>query len=133
MPNNLSDAEIKKALECCQNQLDCVDCKCVDYCPQDINELNALALDLINRLQAENEKYKGIKEQLGVFWNLLLKLSIAKRKEKPTLEEFAEAIQEIKAESIKDFARELMLIPRITVRKDEIKRLLNEKVGEDDG
>ena len=88
------------------------------------------ALDLINRLQAENEKYKGIKEQLGVFWDLLLKLSIAKRKEKPTLEEFAEAIQEIKAESIKDFARELMLIPRITVRKDEIKRLLNERVGE---
>lgn len=31
---------------------------------------------------------------------------------------------------MEDFARELMLIPSNTVRKDEIKSLLKEKVGE---
>jgi hypothetical protein len=41
------------------------------------------------------------------------------------------ALQTAKAEAIKEFARELMLIPRNTVRKDEIKNLLKEKVGED--
>ena len=60
MNNNLTDNEIVKALESCGNHLDCVDCECVDNCPQDINELNELTFDLINRLQAENERLSKI-------------------------------------------------------------------------
>ena len=56
MPDkNLTDNEIKKALECCGKQFDCVFCECVENCPQDTNKLNGLALDLINRLQAEKQ------------------------------------------------------------------------------
>lgn len=51
----MTDNEIIKALESCGNHLDCVDCECVDNCPQDINELNGLTFDLINRLQAQNK------------------------------------------------------------------------------
>lgn len=89
-------------------------------------------LDLINRLQAENEKYEGIKEQLGMFWDLLLKLSIAKRKEKPTLEEFAVALQEYKAEAVKEFADKLCE-GRVPNDNTVIlaKCLLKEMVGED--
>ena len=51
---------MKESLMACaqeqMNHLDCVDCECVDNCPQDINELNGLTFDLINRLQAENER-----------------------------------------------------------------------------
>ena len=54
----MTDNEIIKALESCGNHLDCVDCECVDNCPQDINELNGLTFDLINSLQT-----KVLKEQ----------------------------------------------------------------------
>ena len=59
MPDKLTDNEIKKALECCSDELHC--CSVCpqylkdsdnDYCREDINKS---ALDLINRLQAENE------------------------------------------------------------------------------
>ena len=120
----MTDNEIIKGLECCQdkNGYTCDDCpyqeikhfdkeKGFEIMPNGMTYdtlscdmwLQEDTLDLINRLQAENEKYEGIKEQLGVFWDLLLKLSIAKRKEKPTLEEFAEALQEHKAEAYKEF------------------------------
>lgn len=52
----MTDNEIIKALEYCESQLDCCNCKCLGYCPQDINELNGLALDLINRQKAEIER-----------------------------------------------------------------------------
>ena len=61
------------------------------------------AYDLINRQKAEIEKYKNIKATMDEFWDILLKIKFAKRKEKPTLEEFAEALEEIKAEAIKEF------------------------------
>lgn len=35
------------------------------------------------------------------------------------------------SKGMEDFARELMLIPSNVVRKDEIRNLLREKVGED--
>ena len=65
--------------------------------------------NLINRQKAEAEidKYKEIKATIDEFWDILLKCNIAKRKEKPTLEEFAEAISEIETEAIKEFAERL--------------------------
>lgn len=61
----------------------------------------------INRLKEENEEYQKIKTTINEFWEILLTLSLFKRKEKPTLEEFAEAIQETKAEAYKEFAERL--------------------------
>ena len=56
MPDNkLTDNEIIKALECCIEKGKCNDCPC--YLPYGINcayHKNKTALDLINRLQAEN-------------------------------------------------------------------------------
>ena len=73
--------------------------------------VDADALDLINRQNAEIER---LKEE-----NINQHNSIG------------EIIKQTKAEAYKEFARELMLIPRNTVRKDEIKNLLKEKVGDE--
>jgi hypothetical protein len=57
MPDKLTDAEIKKALECCSKD----DC---DNCPNTFgncySNLAGYALDLINRQEAENEKNENI-------------------------------------------------------------------------
>ncbi len=110
----MTDNEIIKALECCKDaklNQDCLDLKCpfaTEYgCNIDAEELRNAALDLINRQKAEIEKYRHIKETLNEFWDILLRVKIAKRKEEPTLEEFAEAIQEIQAEAIKEFAERI--------------------------
>jgi hypothetical protein len=87
----MTEAEIMKALECCGNQLDCVGCECVENCPQDINELNGLAFDLINRKNAENEKLCGEVDELIIA--------------KDQLFDEAEAlIEKARAEAIKEFA-----------------------------
>ena len=65
MPDkNLTDNEIKKALECCGKQFDCVFCECVENCPQDTNKLNGLALDLINR---QEEEMEGLRATIDSF------------------------------------------------------------------
>ena len=58
----MTDEQIKKSLECCSDELHCCSvCPCYlqeqnnDYCREDLNKN---ALDLINRLQAENERLK---------------------------------------------------------------------------
>ena len=63
--------------------------------------------DEVCKLQAEKEKYRNIEATLNEFWDILLELQIAKRKEAPTLEEFAEALEEIRAEAVKEFAERL--------------------------
>ena len=59
MPDKLTDREIVKALECCSNYESHEQCK---KCPFkggcQMNELEGLALDLINRLQCERNKYR---------------------------------------------------------------------------
>ena len=69
----------------------------------------AFLKDFINRQKAEIEKYKNIKATMDEFWDILLKIKFAKRKEKPTLEELAEALEKIKAEAIKEFAERLKI------------------------
>ena len=92
----MKDNEIIKALECCKKD----DC---DNCPNDFGNcyanLAGYALDLINRQKAEIEKYDQIKTLIERLWVVLSMLGKTKGKEKPTLEEFAEAIQEIEAEA----------------------------------
>lgn len=68
MNKNLTDNNIKKALECCSSQPQELCCNC----PIDIRAikggcitaLTTYALDLINRLQAENERLSKITRPL---------------------------------------------------------------------
>ena len=102
-----TDKEIKKALECCKNEgVVCFECpyKKANGC---MEKLSADALDLINRLEVDKETYKDC------------------------FEKCFKDLENAHTEAIKEFARELMLIPRNTVRKDEIKNLLKEKVGDE--
>ena len=59
MPDKLTDSEIVKALECCQREYDknCKECFYNKYSITGCSgEMLKDALDLINRLQAENER-----------------------------------------------------------------------------
>ena len=55
MPDKLTDKEIVKALECCPKNIICGECPLcgTNDC---MNKLYVNSLDLINRLQAENEE-----------------------------------------------------------------------------
>lgn len=102
MDKTLTDNEIKKALECCKED----DC---DNCPNNFGNcyanLAGYALDLINRLQAENERLTHITRNL---------------------------IGEIKAEAYTEFAERLKEWFR---KESEVYKLidnrLKEMVGED--
>lgn len=56
-------------------------------------------LDIINRLQAELNKYQHIENTVNSFWSGLQQLSILKGKDTPTLEELLEYIEQVKAEA----------------------------------
>ena len=55
-------------------------------------------------LQAETESFKNIQTTIDEFWNELQKLSTFKGKDKPTLEELLEYIEQVKSEARKEFA-----------------------------
>jgi hypothetical protein len=111
MNKKLTDSEIVKAFECCNVSGLCNECpvkKDFNVC----NIIDKLAIDLINRQKEENNKYNKIKELLDMFWNVLLKIGMAKQNEECfTLEEFAEALQDIqdkaKSKAYKEFAERL--------------------------
>ena len=83
MPDKLTDNEIIKALECCTKcNSDCEKCEIKDFCEEQNSEINKAILDLINRLQAENEKLKKSNE---------------------TFADIGKLYSEIKAEAYKEF------------------------------
>lgn len=105
------------------------------------NEAHSYRLD-IKKLKAEIDKYSQLQATLNMFWDVLLKCKIAKRKKYPTLEEFAEAIQEIRAEAKQEIVDALKDLPLFEVKPshfaavvthEEIDNFLKEKVGEDNG
>ena len=128
MPNKLTDTEIVKALECCieSNHLgDCFwnDCPMISEkgCKVGEETLYPYALDLINRLQAENER-------LNTYLDII-----------------SHSTDKIKAEAYKEFADKLKLQSYIVsdesqtgiinrysvVTVNQINNLLKEMVGED--
>ena len=115
----MEDKEIVKALECCARPLP--HCYCGE-CPAGANGGCAIKteniIDLINRLQAENEELKTENRILS--------------QKRFNIFERIEYTDKLKNNAYKEFARELMLIPSNTVRKDEIRNLLREKVGNDE-
>ena len=104
MPDKLTDKEIVKALECAIRN-DC-DCNCVFLLPNKVQDV----LDLINRLQAENER---LKTQLY----LEKYTDVAKKK--------------IKAEAYKEFAERLIPMIDDGYVADIIDNLLKELKGND--
>ena len=123
----LPDKEIVKALECCSSQPQELCCNC----PIDIRKikggcitaLTTYAIDLINRLQAENERLKEIIEYKDIC---------------------IEACKNIKSEAYKEFAEKLenRILSMLTTATLEEKgiicacigtnnNLLKEMVGED--
>ena len=123
MPDKLTDNEIKKALECCCGiEHDC------DKCPYEENnecgELNGIlkdALDLINRLQAENERLKNTIDDMLDREPLLVERS-EKYAKAEAYKEFAERLKGIITKCPKSF---------ISITARDIDNLLKEMVGED--
>lgn len=124
----MTDKEIIKALECCANAThkDCKNCPLfvVDGC---VKTMSTNALDLINRLQAENERLKKENEILSINADTAFQDGL---NEAQGL--YAEQVKaEIKSEAIKEFADRLKKPNRW--REEDIyyiDTLLKEMVGE---
>ena len=125
----LTDEQIKKALECCADrETDCREC-CFWKESDCVVAKSKSAIDLINRLQAENERLENHIADIG----------------KKGDERIAEVSKTIKAEAYKEFADRLkertsnkfwdgnkmheLKVPFVGV--DDLDNLLKELVGEE--
>ena len=76
MPDKLTDKEVVKALECCVSEMDCPNCPKKKDGVECVGNLLRDCFDLINRLQAENERLQSrnnfleieYKNQGNLFW-----------------------------------------------------------------
>ena len=150
MNKKLTDNEIIKALECCNGSFDrCGECPLDNVSQEKLRcwELEKSALNLINRLQAENERLKGevsnarrkaLLEAKGKFAGhsdyhgdtILCKLiCMAEGKEVGSAKPLDKS--EIKSEAYKEFAnrieKEVLISGTV-----EIHNLLKEMVGDKD-
>ena len=144
----MTDEQIIYALERCGMHQECCYCNSLEECGSKV-VLTSSTLDLINRLQADKEapingqetlqkhiaeqkaeidKYENIKTTINKFWNTLLRLKIAKRKEELTLEELAETIGEIETDAIKEFWDELK---KETMTHRNLGKIVYVEVGDD--
>ena len=122
MPNNLTDTEIKKALECCILG-DCQGCYYGDtdqrHCKDDLMQS---ALDLINR---QEQLIKRLTSGKCVYLSDDEITEYCVEGPCPNYK----TVDEIKAEAYNKFAYLLKNIPRTSVLKNEIDNILNELVG----
>ena len=142
MPNKLTDKEIVKALECCSIEHACgkcpyarnKGCSCINGILKD-------ALDLINRLQADNERFK---KGLPMSASFLFEKAELDELLTRTVEAEASFKTKIKAEARKEFAerlKELMYQSSdwshgehpFVVEESDIENLLIEMDSENDG
>ena len=118
----MTDTEIKKALECCSmsSYPACRDCPYHDdYVNRDcINKRNADIKDLINRLQAENERLKEVNDSFTDIGKLYSEIKAEAYKE------FAEKLKE-KLVYEHFFETEVVFLDKIKIDK-----VLKELVGE---
>ena len=112
MPDKLTDSEIVKGIEYCSKQEsdeNCKKCPIYKQCNEDPCYEEKLALDLINRLQAENERLEDVKKHIDTV--------IHRDCEYPSAETYNKAFQKVlehlydnataKAEAYKEFAERL--------------------------
>ena len=121
----LTDSEIVKVLKCFVNEEcpDCERCSYYDYCRK--NRVYIDVLDLINRLQIENETVKALNGRLVVLADRFrLELKTAKAE---ACKEFVERLKEyvFRADSHEDG------FEHNAVDIDDVYDLLKEFVGED--
>ena len=131
MPDKkLTDNEIVKALECCINWKREGDCeKCVAYhrpffCT---TELRKSALDLINRLQAENERLQG---KIKIRELIINKLKTGSNAYIDLMSDSLGYL-EIKAEAYKEFAEKILELfpkdkPNTVISRVTVKYILKE-------
>ena len=126
MPDKkLTDSEIVKALECCIESNSCSKCPFANIADIRIctSEMSKNSLDLINRLQAENEDFKFLYENLKV--EHLETIKAIKYHKAEAYKEFAERL---KNETFKiDYCSSIYNV----VDVDDIDNLVREMVGED--
>ena len=116
----MTDNEIKKALECCTNYPACpTDCPLYEQPMDCLLKLSKSTLDLINRLETENDKLRAEvrqwKEEANR-WQILW----AKAEED---------IQTAKAEAVKEFAeklKELLGVTKLSVIDNLVKEIRRE-------
>ncbi len=143
MPDKkLTDSEIIKALECCHENSDCGDCMFALHRTHDgtcVDMLHTNALDLINRLQAENERLSKKNIALnrcaipssGTILKVGNALLFAEKEE-----DYATTINTIKAEAYKEFAEEIENInlsnsdDYFEFKRSRFDNLLKELVGD---
>ena len=129
----LTDEEIVKALECCVKAPFCsdkTDCpyKGVEDC---VKRHTLDAIDLINRLQEENERLRNAYKQCA--WERDIFAEDMKEEIKKDCSYLMLDIKTIKAEAYKEFAERLKFImyPSVKLECKDIDNLLKELVGED--
>ena len=137
----MTDNEIIKALECCTDiDLDsCEKCPIRIECYNNTIDIKKDALDLIKRLQAENEKNetiirfadKTISTQKAENERLNGDLII----ERTRRENAVNAYHEAKAEAYKEFAEEIFELfpkdkPNTVISRVTVKHILKELVGD---
>ena len=125
----MTDNEIVKALEdlkkCNNNEIDCGMCMLSDFYPLCPEKIGEYALDLINRLQAENERLTTALKEIS---NGLAEVKVL----------VARDLKNAKAEAYKEFAEELHnkamkpeeICDNFAVGCNTIDNLLKELVGE---
>ena len=93
-----TDEQTKKALECCAKGCECNDCPVGKPTADCLTELPKYALDLINRQEAEIERYKKEHKENFDKWDRL-----AERTKNHYEELYQEAKAIVRAEAIKEF------------------------------
>lgn len=123
----MTDNEIKKALEICIMG-DCEICSCRCGSVGDCRDaLNKKSLDLINRLQAENERLRAECGNQSVLWSKHYGALFETAKETTKAEAYKEFANRLKEKyGYYDWENKCIVYP-----EDEIDNLLKEKVGED--
>ncbi|MBQ2388732.1 MAG: hypothetical protein II305_01635 [Clostridia bacterium] len=103
LANELSDDEIKKALECCSTA-SCISNKChyekLHDIPTCTTKLTKDALDLINRQNAEIERLESLSQRLGNDVDLKLKYiyELEEKLKTAKAEAYKECIEKVKSE-----------------------------------
>ena len=131
----MTDAEIIKALECCQQNTVCVECPMWKKGQNCIEKMCGYALDLINRLQADQEALiagqgtlqKALAEKIAEVERLKAEADMA--------DGYAEAVEE---RAIKEFAERLKTEQsfydgqetRIYLTEKDLDNLVKEMVGD---